>query len=48
MLYIGALLGLMNIKGILGNRMVYLTTLNKTGRSAITVILKRAEGIGRI
>jgi len=29
MLYIGSLLGLMNLKGILGNRMVYITTLNK-------------------
>lgn len=29
MLYIGSLLGLMNLKSILGNRMVYLTTLNK-------------------
>jgi len=29
MLYIGSLLGLMNLKSILGNRMVYITALNK-------------------
>jgi hypothetical protein len=29
MLYIGALLGLMNLKGLFSNKLVYITTLNK-------------------
>lgn len=39
MLYIGALLGLMKLKGILGNRMAYLTTLNKNILFPLLLIL---------
>lgn len=39
MLYIGALLGLMNMKGLFGNRLVYLTTFNKNILYPLLLIL---------